>query len=49
LLRERRRTTTAGGEPIEWSDDRYLPKLVTISIENAAAPARPALARAEAA
>jgi GntR family transcriptional regulator len=47
LLRERRRTTTPDGEPVEWSDDRYRPDLVTFTIENA--QARSALARMEAA
>lgn len=35
LLRERRRTSTAGGEPVEYSDDRYRPDLVTFTVENA--------------
>jgi GntR family transcriptional regulator len=48
LLRERRRTTTVGGEPQEYSDDRYRPDLVTFTIENAQRT-RPALAREEAA
>lgn len=49
LLRERRRTTSVTGEPLEWSDDRYRPELVTFTIENAQAQARPALARIAAA
>jgi GntR family transcriptional regulator len=49
LLRERRRTTSRDGEPLEWSDDRYRPDLVSFTIENARARARPALARMEAA
>jgi GntR family transcriptional regulator len=49
LLRERRRTTSRDGEPLEWSDDRYRPDLVTFTIENARAGTRPALARMEAA
>lgn len=49
LLRERRRTTSRDGEPLEWSDDRYRPDLVTFTIENAQARALPALARMEAA
>jgi GntR family transcriptional regulator len=49
LLRERRRTTSRDGVPIEWSDDRYRPELVTFTIENARARARPAVARMEAA
>ena len=35
LLRERRHTTSAAGEPLEFSDDRYRPDLVTFTIENA--------------
>jgi len=49
LLRERRRTTTQAGAPIEWGDDRYRPDLVTFTVENADQQARPALARVEAA
>ena len=47
LLRERRRTTSAAGEPREWSDDRYRPDLVTFAVDNGQAPARPALLRME--
>jgi GntR family transcriptional regulator len=46
LLRERRRTTSSDGEPLEWSDDRYRPDLVTFTIENAQ-QAVPSLARTE--
>jgi GntR family transcriptional regulator len=35
LLRERRRATGPAGEPLEYSDDRYRPDLVTFTIENA--------------
>lgn len=35
LLRERRRTATAAGEPIEYGDDRYRPDRVTFTIDNA--------------
>lgn len=35
LLRERRRTTTADGTPIEYGDDRYRPDRVTFTIDNA--------------
>jgi GntR family transcriptional regulator len=38
LLRERRRTTTAGGEPLEYGDDRYLPGVVTFTIDNTRTP-----------
>ncbi|MBO3750943.1 GntR family transcriptional regulator [Streptosporangiaceae bacterium NEAU-GS5] len=34
LLRERRRTSTAEGDPVEYSDDRYRPDLVAFTIEN---------------
>lgn len=34
LLRERRLTSTAGGHPVEYSDDRYLPSLTNFTIEN---------------
>ncbi|WP_280426110.1 GntR family transcriptional regulator [Nocardia carnea] len=40
LLRERRRTSTAAGEPVEYGDDRYRPDKVTFTIDNA----RPAAA-----
>lgn len=35
LLRERRRTTSGDGEPIEYGDDRYRPDRVTFTIDNA--------------
>jgi GntR family transcriptional regulator len=35
LLRERRLTSTAAGQPIEYSDDRYIPGLTNFTIENA--------------
>lgn len=35
LLRERRRTLTAAGEPVEYGDDRYRPDKVTFTIDNA--------------
>lgn len=35
LLRERRRTSTAAGEPIEYGDDRYRPDRITFTIDNA--------------
>ncbi|TKK89260.1 GntR family transcriptional regulator [Herbidospora galbida] len=44
LLRERRHTTSAAGEPIEYSDDRYRPDVVSFTIENSQ-QARPALLR----
>jgi GntR family transcriptional regulator len=34
LLRERRRATTIDGRPLEYSDDRYRPDLVTFTVEN---------------
>ncbi|WP_248758556.1 GntR family transcriptional regulator [Pseudarthrobacter sp. SSS035] len=34
LLRERRLTSSAAGEPIEYSDDRYIPGLTNFTIEN---------------
>lgn len=34
LLRERRLATSATGEPLEWSDDRYRPDLATVTITN---------------
>ena len=49
LLRERRRTASAAGEPLEFSDDRYRPDMVTFTIENAEAGARVGFARLEAA
>jgi GntR family transcriptional regulator len=45
LLRERRRTSSAAGEPREYSDDRYRPDMVTFTIENAE-QARPSVGRA---
>ncbi|GAA3670895.1 GntR family transcriptional regulator [Nonomuraea antimicrobica] len=44
LLRERRQTSSAGGEPVEFSDDRYRPDLVSFTIDNSQ-QARPALLR----
>lgn len=35
LLRERRRATSSGGEPLEYGDDRYRPDKVTFTIDNA--------------
>jgi GntR family transcriptional regulator len=49
LLRERRRTSSVAGEPIEWGEDRYRPDLVTFTLENSQSVARPSLAREEAA
>lgn len=34
LLRERRRASTRDGRPLEYGDDRYLPHLVSFTIEN---------------
>lgn len=34
LLRERRRTTSATGRPLEYSDDRYRPEQVSFTIDN---------------
>lgn len=34
LLRERRHTTSASGEPLEWSDDRYLADRINFTIAN---------------
>jgi GntR family transcriptional regulator len=34
LLRERRRTTSADGTPLEYGDDRYRPERVTFTIEH---------------
>ncbi|RJQ79746.1 GntR family transcriptional regulator [Pseudonocardiaceae bacterium YIM PH 21723] len=34
LLRERRRASSVAGEPIEYSDDRYRPDIVSFTIEN---------------
>nr|WP_055505518.1 GntR family transcriptional regulator [Nonomuraea pusilla] len=47
LLRERRRTSSADGEPVEYSDDRYRPDLVSFTIENSQ-QALPALLRSPA-
>ncbi|MEV0612170.1 GntR family transcriptional regulator [Nonomuraea sp. NPDC050404] len=44
LLRERRSTFSADGVPVEYSDDRYRPDLVSFTIDNAQ-HAHPALAR----
>jgi GntR family transcriptional regulator len=35
LLRERRRACDPDGEPLEYSDDRYRPDLVTFALDNA--------------
>lgn len=45
LLREQRITATASGRPMERSDDRYRPDLVTFIIENSQQAGHPALAR----
>lgn len=34
LLRERRLTSSGAGQPIEYSDDRYIPDLTNFTIEN---------------
>ncbi|MCK2216966.1 GntR family transcriptional regulator [Actinomadura sp. ATCC 31491] len=44
LLRERRQTSTGDGEPVEFSDDRYRPDLVSFTIDNSQ-QAHPALLR----
>ncbi|MFC5832644.1 GntR family transcriptional regulator [Nonomuraea insulae] len=44
LLRERRRTSSADGRPVEHSDDRYRPDLVSFTIDNSQ-QAHPALLR----
>ncbi|UBU10242.1 GntR family transcriptional regulator [Nonomuraea gerenzanensis] len=44
LLRERRQTSSASGEPVEFSDDRYRPDLVSFTIDNSQ-QAHPALLR----
>lgn len=44
LLRERRRASDAAGDPVEFSDDRYRPDLVSFAIENSQ-QAQPSLAR----
>jgi GntR family transcriptional regulator len=36
LLRERRHTTSASGEPLEWSDDRYLADRINFTFANTA-------------
>ncbi len=36
LLRERRHTTSASGEPLEWSDDRYLADRINFAFANTA-------------
>nr|WP_157553852.1 GntR family transcriptional regulator [Herbidospora sakaeratensis] len=46
LLRERRHTSSAAGEPIEYSDDRYRPDAVSFTVENSQ-QARPALLRTQ--
>ncbi|GAA0965403.1 GntR family transcriptional regulator [Acrocarpospora macrocephala] len=47
LLRERRHTSTTAGEPLEYSDDRYRPDIVSFTIENSQQAARPALLRTQ--
>jgi GntR family transcriptional regulator len=37
LLRSRRRTTDGGGEPVEWSDDRYRGDAVAFTVRNSLA------------
>ncbi|WP_300613597.1 GntR family transcriptional regulator [Trebonia sp.] len=37
LLRERRFTTDRSGQPVEWSDDRYLGSAIAFSIHNSVA------------
>jgi GntR family transcriptional regulator len=37
LLRERRSTTDRGGQPVEWSDDRYLGTEAAFSVRNSIA------------
>ena len=37
LLRERRFTTDRAGQPVEWSDDRYLGRAVAFSVRNSTA------------
>ncbi|RBM12982.1 GntR family transcriptional regulator [Prauserella sp. PE36] len=44
LLRERRRASGLDGRPVEYSDDRYRPDLVSFAIENSQR-AQPAFAR----
>ncbi|MFD4673460.1 GntR family transcriptional regulator [Lentzea sp. NPDC058450] len=44
LLRERRRASGVDGRPVEYSDDRYRPDMVSFSIENSQ-QAHPALLR----
>lgn len=44
LLRERRHTTSASGEPQEYSDDRYRPDLVSFTVVNTQ-ELRPTLSR----
>jgi len=39
LLRVRRRACSPSGEPLEWSDDRYLATRVTFTLDNTAAHA----------
>ncbi len=39
LLRVRRRACSPAGEPLEWSDDRYLATRVTFTLDNTAASA----------
>lgn len=48
LLRVRRRTTDAAGEPLEWSDDRYRGEAMSFTVESAAAGSA-GVARVEAA
>jgi GntR family transcriptional regulator len=44
LLRERRRASSTDGSPVEYSDDRYRPDLVSFTIENSQR-SRPSLTR----
>lgn len=39
LLRERRRTTDPSGQPLEWSDDRYLGDAMAFTVRNSVASA----------
>ncbi len=48
LLRVRRRTTDAAGEPLEWSDDRYRGDAMSFTLDSAVAGV-PGVARVEAA
>jgi GntR family transcriptional regulator len=46
LLRQLRRATSAAGEPLEWSDDRYRGDAVSFTIDNADAAGRALAAEA---